>query len=114
MRISDGSSDVCSADLPCVATTLPSLTPTMTPQPVPQKRQGALDQAICSEPMPPLSGWAAAGPMPAAAAATAAACSFRTSRLVFVIDRKIVVEGKSGSVRLDVGGLRVIKKKKQH
>jgi hypothetical protein len=27
---------------PCVATTRPSLVATMTPQPVPQKRQGAL------------------------------------------------------------------------
>src|SRR3546814_17307757 len=29
------------------------------------------------------------------------------------LDRKIDVEGKSGSVRVDSGGLRIIKKKKQ-
>ena len=35
---------------PWVATTLPSFTPTMTPQPVPQNRHGAFDHWICSDP----------------------------------------------------------------
>src|SRR5690606_23974391 len=62
---------------------LPSLTPTMTPQPVPQKRQGALSHLISSALTPPGTGWAAAGSaMPAAAAATPAACAFRMSRRV--------------------------------
>ena len=38
---------------PWVATTLPSLTPTITPQPVPQKRHGAFDHLISSDPTPP-------------------------------------------------------------
>src|SRR6476620_7049206 len=65
---------------PWVATTLPSLTPTITPQPVPQKRHGAFDHLISSDPAP-CTGCAAAGTaMPAAAAATAAACAFNNSR----------------------------------
>ena len=66
---------------PWVATTLPALTPTITPHPVPQKRHGAFDHLISSDPMPPATGCAAAGTaMPAAAAATAAACAFNNSR----------------------------------
>src|SRR4029077_9983672 len=66
---------------PWVATTLPALTPTMTPHPVPQKRQGAFDHLISSDPTPPATGCAIAGTvMPAAAAATAAACAFNSSR----------------------------------
>src|SRR5690606_33232952 len=68
---------------PWVATTRSSLTPTMTPQPVPQKRQGAFDQLIFRVSTPPGMGWAAAGrATPAAAAATLAACAFRTVRRV--------------------------------
>src|SRR5690606_25072585 len=68
---------------PWVATTLPSLTPTMTPQPVPQNRQGALLHLISSALTPPGIGWAAAGSaMPAAVAATPAAWAFRMSRRV--------------------------------
>src|SRR5215510_5522442 len=66
---------------PWVATTLPPLTPTITPHPVPQKRHGAFDHLISSESTPPCTGCAAAGvAMPAAAAATAAACAFNNSR----------------------------------
>ena len=66
---------------PWVATTLPSLTPTITPHPVPQKRHGAFDHLISSDPMPPATGCAAAGAaMPATAAAIAAACVFNNSR----------------------------------
>src|SRR5258707_3838661 len=66
---------------PWVATTLPALTPTITPHPVPQKRHGAFDHLISSDPMPPATGCAAAGTaMPAAAAALAATCAFNKSR----------------------------------
>ncbi|MGY4331002.1 hypothetical protein ACVWWG_005419 [Bradyrhizobium sp. LB7.2] len=66
---------------PWLATTLPALTPTITPHPVPQKRQGAFDHLISSDPTPPAMGWATAGTaMPAAAAATAAAWAFSNSR----------------------------------
>src|SRR5262245_45002759 len=66
---------------PWVATTLPSLTPTMTPQPVPQKRQAALDHFSSSETIPPAIGCAMAGTViPAAAAATAAAWALSISR----------------------------------
>lgn len=41
---------------PWVAMTLPSLTPTMTPQPVPQKRHGAFDHLICRLSTPPVTG----------------------------------------------------------
>jgi hypothetical protein len=41
---------------PWVATTRPALTPTMTPQPVPQKRQGALDHLIARFSIPPGTG----------------------------------------------------------
>src|SRR6187401_1445313 len=59
---------------PWVATTLPSLTPTITPQPVPQNRHGAFDHLISSDPTPPATGWATAGTLIlAAAAATEAA-----------------------------------------
>ena len=46
---------------PWVATTLPSLTPTITPQPVPQKRHGAFDHLISSDPTPPCTGCALTG-----------------------------------------------------
>ena len=66
---------------PWVATTLSSLTPTITPQPVPQNRHGAFDHLISSEPMPPATGCAIAGTLiPAAAAAIAAAWAFSMSR----------------------------------
>src|SRR6478736_4129309 len=68
---------------PCVATTCPSLTPTITPQPVPQKRQGAFDHLISSALTPPGTGCAEAGSeIPAVAAAMAAACAFSMSRRV--------------------------------
>ena len=60
----------------------PSFTPTMTPQPVPQKRQGALDHvSFASAPvgrMPAVAEFIVAGRLtPAAAAAVAAACTFK-------------------------------------
>jgi hypothetical protein len=69
-----------------VATTRPFFTPTITPHPVPQKRQGAFDHLICNDSIPPATGCASAGMlMFAAAAATAAAWDFKTSRRVTFI-----------------------------
>src|SRR5512133_2681982 len=64
---------------PLVATILPSLTPTSTPQPVPQKRQGALPHLS-----PLLSTAASATDLPpvAAARAAAAALALMKSRLL--------------------------------
>jgi hypothetical protein len=65
---------------PCVATTLPSLTATITPQPVPQNRQGAFDH-FSSRSSPTGTFAAEAGqPMLAAAAAIAAALALRMVR----------------------------------
>jgi hypothetical protein len=48
---------------------------------VPQKRHGAFDHLISSDPAPPCTGCAFNGAvMPAAAAATAAAWAFNNSR----------------------------------
>src|SRR5690606_29328062 len=55
----------------------------MTPQPVPQNRQGAFDHFSDRVSTPPGIGWAAADAgMPAAAAAIAAAWLFSMSRRV--------------------------------
>src|SRR6185369_11669080 len=75
---------------PCVATTRPSLVATMTPQPVPQKRQGALFHFNSVNDLSVIRFCAAAGAgNPPAAAAMAAASSLRNSRrsipLFFVI-----------------------------
>src|SRR3954465_6942785 len=65
---------------PWVATTLPSLTPTITPQPVPQKRHGAFDHLISSDPEPPCTGCAFAGAvMPAPPSATPPARAYKHS-----------------------------------
>jgi hypothetical protein len=65
---------------PWVATTFPSFTPTMTPQPVPQKRHGAFDH--CSWMSGPAGRFCAeAGRLTfAAAAAAAAACALMNAR----------------------------------
>src|SRR3546814_12871379 len=38
----------------------------------------------------------------------------RLSQSSAIVDRKSVVQGKSGSVRVDLGGRRILKKKKKH
>src|SRR5262245_437069 len=73
---------------PCVATTWPSLTARLTPQPVPQNRQGAFDhfivgycESITIFAADPESG------MPAAPAAAAAAeCLMNSRRVIFMGD----------------------------
>src|SRR3546814_11596657 len=98
MRISDWSSDVCSSDLLAVAGVLhqpPQVTVQVAPvvqagQAVGQRQRQALLVVLAQPlliPPPPDLG-----------------------------DRKSVVEGKSVSVRVDLGGRRIIKKKsvKEH
>src|SRR6185295_11042575 len=66
---------------PWVATTLPALTPTMTPHPLPQKRQGACELFVSSDLLAPATGCAFAGIVsPAEAAVTAAAGVFNRLR----------------------------------
>ena len=66
---------------PCVATTLPSITPTLTLQPVPQKRQGALSHFILVASLVVIKFEACAGTdTPATAAAAATAFAFINSR----------------------------------
>src|SRR3546814_21105315 len=108
MRISDWSSDVCSADLPC-------------------RSLGAAPRPGCGAALP-----AARAPRPAdrhlAAAVPrlvgdrAGRCGGQPRSIMAALsllrrrrrpDRKSVVEGKSVSVRVDVGGRRIIKKKKK-
>src|SRR3546814_15844207 len=99
MRISDWSSDVCSSDLTAVATAdLPTgaMTLGLRPECI---RPAALDGA-------PL----------AARVQVVERLGERTLPHVVLddgTDRKSVVEGKSVSVRVDLGGRRIIKKKKQ-
>ncbi len=78
---------------PCVATILPAFTPTLTPQPVPQKRHGAFDQVRS----PPATSAArsaftarAGSVMPAAEAAVAAAVCLMNARRVSFITNLLV------------------------
>src|SRR3546814_20851036 len=108
MRISDWSSDVCSSDLPSLVDD--SLAP-------PGQHVASL---FCQHFDPAIpGGWEAHRD---AAVATifdtveAAAPGFRQSVIGHLAlapeDRKSVVSGKSGFVRVDLGGRRILKKKK--
>src|SRR3546814_18860003 len=88
MRISDWSSDVCSSDLAGDAGKHPA-------QPSPAQRAGAGQ---------------AQGP----AAGPPAGAEGRGRRRWKMRDRKRVVEGKSGSVRVDIGGRRITKQQTLH
>src|SRR3546814_11578556 len=88
MRISDWSSDVCSSDLPTWNE--------LGLRPTPYALRSAMPAAYNHR--HPAVGWSPTPP-------TASACPT-------MIDRKSVVEGKSVSVRVDLGGRRIIKKKK--
>src|SRR3546814_19077101 len=90
MRISDWSSDVCSSDLIFPANNFGHFHP-MPRQPL--KHAGLLGDAS------PQKGVAAG--------------MFNThGKVATTVDRKSVVWGKSVSVRVDLGGRRIIKKKK--
>src|SRR3546814_13669667 len=86
MRISDWSSDVCSSDL----------------EPNAERRLGHYSEGIPS--IEPLQSRFHA------AASKRIGAVLKSS--LMLSDRKSVVEGKSVSVRVDLGGRRVIKKKK--
>src|SRR3546814_19218783 len=92
MRISDWSSDVCSSDLMKNTCALPS----SVARPGPTSRMLRCHSHRS----------AANGHDPVTISGDAAATVFRQ------VDRKSVVEGKSVSVRVDLGGRRIIKKKK--
>ena len=71
---------------PCVATTRPSLLPTRTEQPVPQKRQGALSHLISVALLLVIRLVAAAGVLTPAAAAVAAIA------LLFIKSLRLICE----------------------
>src|SRR6266850_3762745 len=69
---------------PCVATTWPSLTATLTPQPTPQKRHGAFDHLSCDCLASVTMFWACAvtSALPVPAAAEAAARKMNCRRVI--------------------------------
>src|SRR3546814_13539190 len=101
MRISDWSSDVCSSDLvePVAVST------TATRPPV------ARSAASTSAPRARSISGTGQSMATASRSGTSSAPYPEDSRRS--ADRKSVVEGKRGSVRVDVGGRRIIKKKKE-
>src|SRR3546814_20870598 len=97
MRISDWSSDVCSSDLHWAPTTTTLLISTV----LHGKRKSGIQTGRTAVPS---QTWL----QPAAFAAF-----FRSPASgLSAADRKSVVSGKSVSVRVDIGGRRIIKKKK--
>src|SRR3546814_8097794 len=94
MRISDWSSDVCSSDLFWKARCSVS--------------SGMVEDAACLWISPDwvLSNVPVLSIMPAVVVLSAVICSSTS------LDRKSVVKGKSVSVRVDLGGRRIFKKKK--
>src|SRR3546814_14609534 len=103
MRISDWSSDVCSSDLDAQIVLFAHQDVYLP--------AGWLDRAI--EALSKLAarhpGWAVAGPYGVKADGRHVG---RVWDATMGRDRKSVVEGKSVSVRVDLGGRRIIKKKK--
>src|SRR3546814_17053266 len=114
MRISDWSSDVCSSDLSrhlvvlVLALLLPGCATTDTAQtsvaPV------AASATPSSAPATPVDDAAQAGASPHQHAAPPQPPAL-PSPVVVPLDRKSVVLGKRGSVRVDLGGRRILKKK---
>src|SRR5829696_1168726 len=79
---------------PCVATTLPSFTATDTPQPVPQKRQGAFDQRslAASVSVMTFAAEALSGMPPAAAASAAADCRMNSRRVILLLIGQFLID----------------------
>src|SRR3546814_11261677 len=96
MRISDWSSDVCSSDLRLEDIAIGALLPRiLRRQAVHRDRPGGCPLEVCADPQQ--RGLAAAG---------------RADQRHELADRKSVVSGKSVSVSVNLGGHRIIKKKK--
>src|SRR3546814_11584336 len=89
MRISDWSSDVCSSDL----------------------RRGAAEWTPCPTSSSPASGAPSVSPNWSGRSTWSARCPTHSIRAACTTDRKSVVQGKSVSVRVDLGGRRLIKTK---
>src|SRR3546814_14545684 len=133
-RISDWSSDVCSSDLVAVSAIAPALAAgnavVAKPSPVAPSSVLALARIAVERGLPPgiLNAVAGGGDAGAALAGhgdvdqISFVGSASTGRRIMVAagqsngkpDRKSVVEGKSVSVRVDLGGRRVIEKKIIH
>src|SRR3546814_14858676 len=104
MRISDWSSDVCSSDLQ------------RRSGPRPQQRRGARGDgsAVGDDPAGGLLLRVDRHRAPGEGGGRADQRRARARGHLRLSDRKSVVEGKSVSVRVDLGGRRIIKKKKQN
>src|SRR3546814_12312314 len=104
MRISDWSSDVCSSDLPAFDRALLTLTAMLAIQTVVNGLYLlAVDRPELAR---TFASWRAALPI------GVLSLGGSTGWAVAVTDRKSVGEGKSVSVRVDLGGRRIIKKTK--
>src|SRR3546814_18643910 len=106
MRISDWSSDVCSSDLETMAGIEPNSSPVT--------RRGDVfelgkHRILCGDAMDPTSFFQLMGTQTARLALSDPPYNCKIDGFV---DRKSVVSGKSVLVRVDMGGRRIIKKKK--
>ncbi|MNK98890.1 hypothetical protein D3C87_1192680 [compost metagenome] len=90
---------------PWVATTLFSLTATVTPQPVPQKRQGALShfRRVRSLSVTKLAASAPSGMPPTEAVAATAVCLIKSRRVTFIDNLRVHV-ARILVVLVDQGG----------
>src|SRR3546814_19254886 len=117
MRISDWSSDVCSSDLRKCSSSLQQQQP-RRPLKIPTVLWRLSSRAVLS-PGPFFSFFAPCLSVPSISCSQSSSNSRRLltspGRLVRPsgVDRKSVVWGKGDSVRVDLGGSRFIKKKKQ-
>src|SRR3546814_17247493 len=108
MRISDGSSDVCSSDLPdTIAGRIAGWRDGRY-----RSLRSAAALAAFDAMLPALVDALAGVDEPEAAMLRFEALLASTSSAINLLDRKSVVEGKSVSVRVDLSGRRILKKKK--
>src|SRR6185503_4781942 len=84
---------------PCVATTRPSLTATITPQPTPQKRHGAFDHLSCAASASMTTFWAPAGSATPATAAAALAADRRMKSLREMLIRWLLARARARRAR---------------
>src|SRR3546814_18331197 len=100
MRISDWSSDVCSSDLPSGQGLIDGADVRERPRRRRTCVAGRSGSAIDADPLPGAGRAAGSG-------------EGGMTQADLATDRKSVVEGKSVSVRVDLGGRRIIKKEKR-